>query len=129
MKPAAISFVLLLVACGNRALPLASNPDGGAIADLAGASCSDIETATSQWLDAHLACQSPSDCTWTETACGLPAHCGSYRAGASGPYLDALRAAWNQSPLFCIRNGCTTCPKASPPPPACVGGQCFTPPR
>lgn len=111
-------IVALAVGCAAEGLP----PTYDTVLQPDSASCDEILREVPRWLDAHRDCHADSDCKLVRTDCGLAYDCGdAFNASASGAYLDALIANWDQR--RCVFQ-CPTCPRGRPRTPTCVAGVC-----
>lgn len=123
------ALILLLWGCSHQPLTVSSDGGGGDLAaadlagggapDLAGASCAAIADSVQSWIDGHKSCTRASDCTETNTDCGLPGQCGAYLQVSALSGLMSIEDSWTAA-------GCTgPCPPCAFPAPAtCTNGQC-----
>jgi hypothetical protein len=115
-------LVLYLCACSQSGLP-ATGDGGAAAADLKSTGCNDLRRQVQTYLAdfANQKCTLSSECTNTNTACGLQGVCGVALNNASLPGLTTLLMQW--SSLGCADG--EACPKCATPSAAtCTSGVC-----
>jgi hypothetical protein len=124
-----LGLLVFFLGCNQNGIAPPPDNDGGAPADLAGVSCSEIYQSVDAWLASHRSCASSAECGIVQTTCGLTARCGEvYNLSAKGKYLDSL--VWDG--WYAMRCGVAGCRECFDPMPAkfvCADGICAADPR
>jgi hypothetical protein len=127
----ALAAFAILPACRTSGLATTDeHADGGTVDlarppayDLATASCDGLDDVVRSLLGAAQTCSAPSDCTSTQTRCGLPGGCDVVMSTSTKSALQPVLSTWDR--LGCGNDIlCAPCPPPPAQPPGCFGGRC-----